>query len=106
MSHTKGPWEVDMRRPITIHAQDGSQIADCGQFLNHKRSEEGLEANAHLIAAAPDMYEEETANLQMMENLAADLHAGRVLHRAAIEEGLRVRIAKTRAALKRARGER
>jgi hypothetical protein len=60
MSDTKftpGPWIVDKSFNADIQAPDGLDIATCcAEILNrHTDGEEGI-ANAHLIAAAPDMY--------------------------------------------------
>lgn len=50
MSYTKGPWEVS-RRP------DGLVINRAGIFVLGTNSNEEAEANARLIAAAPELFE-------------------------------------------------
>ncbi len=55
--HTKGPWIVDglKNRPPALIATDVAVICE---FTNHPRIKRGdIVANAHLIAAAPDMLE-------------------------------------------------
>lgn len=54
--YTKGEWKVDTESPLTVLAKVGegySLICDCS---NPWQPKERKEANAHLIAAAPDMY--------------------------------------------------
>lgn len=50
--HTPGPWKVDEDAPVIVSAQDGTDIA-----IASGRAERGTvqEANARLIAAAPEM---------------------------------------------------
>lgn len=54
--HTLGPWTIEQRpgRKISIHAETWGHLGEIYQTETTK--EEGL-ANAHLIAAAPDMYD-------------------------------------------------
>ncbi len=56
--HTPGPWVV--RNRDTVYAQSGRFVADCELTPYGSRPQPPNsidEANAHLIAAAPAMYE-------------------------------------------------
>ena len=62
--HIPGPWEVKERDDKRIHCffieHDGEEIASTSlTYMNTGavHEEEMEEANAHLMAAAPDMYE-------------------------------------------------
>ena len=81
---TPGPWGVNQ---LTAHVMPADQIFDPAEIgspicaMLHPtafRNESETEANAHLIAAAPDLYHElEGANCQL--SLAADaIEAGRL----------------------------
>jgi hypothetical protein len=64
---TKGPWEVNTlagRPNSEVFSGDDVLICDC-RATNVVMEPEEIEANAHLIAAAPDMYE---ALKRVMEN--------------------------------------
>ena len=55
---TPGPWRVDELFCADIQAPDGLDVATCCPWtLNRHTYGEEAEANANLIAAAPDMYE-------------------------------------------------
>lgn len=68
IKHTRGPWTMETMRPNTlgpawINSKDRRLIADCGQIVsltNHgfcgRVEVEEIEANARLIAAAPDLF--------------------------------------------------
>ena len=58
MNYTKGEWkaEQDAANSIRIFSQDSEQIASVMDYDGNDITEE-MEANAHLIAAAPEMYE-------------------------------------------------
>jgi len=58
MNYTKGEWkaEQDAANSIRIFSQDSEQISSVMDYDGNDITEE-MEANAHLIAAAPDMYE-------------------------------------------------
>lgn len=47
--HTPGPWRENGQ---TVFDKAGNEICTCGHYV-----EDGHAANAHLIAAAPDMLE-------------------------------------------------
>jgi len=55
MKHTKGEWKVSDNWNVTT---DNRLIVSCGGFSDgtHETHDENI-ANAHLISAAPDMYE-------------------------------------------------
>jgi len=55
--HTPAPWKVrtSNRGDIVIHNEQGNCIADCNMGASLIKSER--EANANLIAAAPDLLE-------------------------------------------------
>jgi len=69
MNYTKGEWvaEQDTANSIRIFSQDSEQIASVMDYDGNDITEE-MEANAHLIAAAPDMYE---ALIQAMRTFQA-----------------------------------
>ena len=75
MKHTPGPWRVegpkvfvshDQKEDRAIRGEDGRHICETFQYQNHDNPNGPSVANAHLIAAAPEMYQE---ILQTMEDL-------------------------------------
>lgn len=58
-THTPGPWhcshETSLHGTKLIYGADGYLIADAGRI--HHRTETEMEANARLIAAAPELLE-------------------------------------------------
>ena len=54
---TKGPWVVDQGAKVYCEDSTGSIVAQCDDFSFVFRDDGEQEANAHLISAAPDMYE-------------------------------------------------
>lgn len=50
---TPGPWTLSEKRPEAVISGDGNYIADCGVSIIIPPAEQT--ANAHLIAAAPDL---------------------------------------------------
>lgn len=55
MKHTKGPWKIGVKQPKPIiYGPSGEQIAD---LRDPMLFEDENQANAHLIAAAPEMLE-------------------------------------------------
>lgn len=106
--HTKGPWrlsEVDQFGDYTIQPPDDELAIAAvvnGSFRELSRQRWITEANAALIAAAPDMYEALELLLQH-EPVREDFQSapkGDMQFKAAIED-----FAKARAALSKARGE-
>lgn len=61
MSETKftpGPWHKDERSDIYVRDSEGDYIAETyAPMPKRKRAKGENEANAHLIAAAPELYE-------------------------------------------------
>lgn len=59
-THTTGPWGVDFDEATNVRSPDGGYVCQLGYLrgkfgrLGRKTSEE-VSANAHLIAASPDM---------------------------------------------------
>ena len=67
MSRTPGPWHIGLRPSPMIYGADSSQVADFrGDLLDSGEAQ----ANARLIAAAPDLL----AALEMIAN--SDKHKG------------------------------
>lgn len=54
--HTPGPWHVGDHRGIIVYDVNGIAIADAKTF-HGKHGEGAAEANARLIAAAPELLE-------------------------------------------------
>ena len=55
--HTPGPWHIGVRQPNSdkfIYGKDGTEVANCDRLTNFAHENE---ANARLIAAAPDLLE-------------------------------------------------
>ena len=82
--HTPGPWLPEFGEAARVRAQqDGGQVAIMmnlkGQFgLAGRRTVEEVEANARLIAAAPDLLE---ALIEVTATLAWNAHGEcRALH--------------------------
>ncbi len=70
MKHTPGPWLVRPDEAIAIRAEDGSLLATLGwsngrHFAKGRRDANEVYANAHLIAAAPEL-------LAMVRHYASD----------------------------------
>jgi hypothetical protein len=85
---TPGPWELGDEAPLTIYAKDGyavTGIADADESEGG-RPEEDV-ANAHLIAAAPEMYEALDVAADIIH--AAELHKTNPKAYAAIVEALK-----------------
>lgn len=58
--HTKGPWHCTKKHPRQISDARGFKIAKCLRLTkgsNFSMPEEEAQANAHLIAAAPELLE-------------------------------------------------
>lgn len=53
--HTPGPWDICRVNVLMIYADNGLRIADCQCDDQPDMPEEQEEANAVLIAAAPEM---------------------------------------------------
>jgi len=88
---TKAPWRVSYK--YSVWAGEKTPIA---QLLSHETTDEETTANAHLIAAAPDMYEA----LEFVRGFIEDYFVGDE-DSGEPQEALRV----VNKALKKARGE-
>lgn len=69
--HTPGPWHICRDNPVMVRDSDDTLIADCDNFQYTDDGEIQLpdcEANARLIAAAPDL-------LGALEKIARDAMA-------------------------------
>ena len=68
--HTTGPWKRDLRQRDLIEGGPGTFVAQVLNHFNPNRADSALifEANAHLIAAAPDL-------LAALERLCAQIEA-------------------------------
>ena len=53
MSRTPGPWSVNFKKFSEVRAENGAVIAECKKLTGLVN----LQANARLIAAAPDLLE-------------------------------------------------
>ncbi len=67
MEYTKGKWKVDPDFEWVMD-EEGRIVANCTGHMDAK-------ANAHLIAAAPDLYEALWGMVKAWEELHPDLHA-------------------------------
>jgi hypothetical protein len=54
----------------SLFGKDGWRVADCGTAFS--KSDDEMEANAHIIAAAPDLLEA----LKLAQSAVADFHSG------------------------------
>ena len=94
-THTPGPWTVD---DISIHGPDGWNVANAAC---RSRTSETQEANARLIAAAPDL-------LDALRSAASCMMLQQVLERGRGDKtasGWDAPIAQARAAIVKADGE-
>lgn len=57
--HTPGPWEIHNRASTTVCLQSGRCVAACGGWCDNRRNDvlDEQQANARLIAAAPELLE-------------------------------------------------
>lgn len=83
MKHTKGPWKVQQEkikghiRPLLEVWNQNTFVASLDHKLFMNAEENGeAQANAHLIAAAPEMLEmlERIVHEKMDSKLASELH--------------------------------
>ena len=71
--HTPGLWEV--KRQINgedFYIADGPNFDVCEIIVGHARSQETAEANARLIAAAPDLLENLKQLCELLESIGHD----------------------------------
>ena len=78
MKHTPGPWKVDAPKvPVgmnqendrLVRGKDGEHICETFQYQNHDNPNGPSVANAHLIAAAPEMRSELIASTAYFQGL-------------------------------------
>jgi hypothetical protein len=102
--HTPGPWHVDGVRDINgrhLHiGAEGCVLSLASLTPTHVDTE----ANARLIAAAPDLLASERANLMALENIRAYLAKHADILPPMSAAGIEVRLEKTRAAIAKATG--
>ena len=90
---TPGPWRLhDMERATIVAGRPGGEVANCCNGFGDQ------DANARLIAAAPQLFEALSIAEYAMEQAVDDICDINM-------EGLNVAIKKARAALKAATGE-
>lgn len=100
--HTKGPWtwEANYHRPeITISGADGLEFATIDLDVIDPEHDDEAHADAHLIAAAPDLLSEGEAFYQAVRELEG------VVIPAGIAFRLSERAQSFAAAIAKARGE-
>lgn len=73
---TKGPWVVDNGACVYCDDATGSIVAECQDFLYVYKGGKEESANAHLIAAAPDMYEEIAHDIKLLKREAQNYVLG------------------------------
>lgn len=66
--HTPGPWHVldHPNREYFVYGPDGNLVANCDGWINHTLADK--QANARLIAAAPELLE---ACIEALRQLSA-----------------------------------
>ena len=97
MTHTPGPWKVSPVLPgyyEWVRNSDGHLVADCASIL----PSEECEANAALIAAAPEM-------LGALEDLVHDIEVYEFEGDFEDDDDFKTTVDKARAAIAKARGE-
>ncbi len=72
--HTKGPWKIGPRRSVIGLAFDGSEKNICDQVRGG--SPDAANANARLIAAAPDLYEAIGSAMQYLDEMIGPCDEG------------------------------
>lgn len=106
---TPGPWHCTAKHPRHISNKRGFKVAKClikTKGANLEISEDEALANAHLIAAAPELYEalqEACTSLVLAAVLAADLVSAAALED--VSEKLLRYAREGQQALAKARGE-
>jgi hypothetical protein len=103
--HTPGPWKLseilpgDTRPHFSgnVYGADNYIVANC----NCKRDDNEIDANARLIAAAPELLERNEVGLALVEAAILDLENVNP----ALSEGLAMWVNNTRAAIAKAKGE-
>jgi hypothetical protein len=86
-THTAGPWHTGGKNACIIYNKDGQPLASC-EHSTHLRLE-WQQANAQLIAAAPDLLEAARAALAALSQHAtfpADIAAAKQYLQSAISQ--------------------
>lgn len=52
--HTPGPWHTGARHDLTLYTEDGMPLGDA-RHMGNKITVEEMQANAQLMAAAPEL---------------------------------------------------
>ena len=78
MTHTKGPWKFEIRdgQAMFTTIRDGQAMVVAGELYDEELDwvgEEEIEANARLIAKAPEMLDAITAYLDALESSPAHI---------------------------------
>ena len=78
MTHTKGPWKFEVRdyQAMVTAIRDGQAMVVAGELYDDELDwvgEEEIEANARLIAKAPEMLDAITAYLDALESSPAHI---------------------------------
>lgn len=99
MKHTPGPWEyaADKRDTMRVFAGDGEIVRALSTHGHRRLSKAEREANARLIAAAPDL-------LEFVEQIFNGLDTGMVKVDSPADETLENVLSRGRAAVSRAKG--
>lgn len=100
--HTPGPWGPHKHALAAVISGTGMLVANCGSHMDNMRDPDELiaeqEANARLIAAAPDLYGELVQADTQMQMAYECVEAGRydeaLLHLGAMSRTRRAAIAK------------
>ena len=95
--HTPAPWTVNPKAKTNIR-HGNLTIANCSSTHDGSREEEEI-ANAKLIAAAPDLLDEEIKNLEFLKWVASKAREFNMWSDKVQE--LHERISKTEAAIKK-----
>lgn len=96
--HTPAPWEINPKATRNVR-QGNITIANCSSSQDGSREEEEI-ANAKLIAAAPELLEEEIKNLEFLKWIAGKARDFNMWSDKVQE--LHERISKTELAIKKA----
>ncbi len=70
--HTPGPWRVGLADDTVVTTQDGDEIVLVQGDYGDPTAWPVMEANARLIAAAPELLEALQGLLQLVDELRAD----------------------------------
>lgn len=94
--HTPGPWHVQPGRLHLVDDANGQGVADTHNYWRADSTEEREQANARLIAAAPDLLAALTHLLDMMHPHLLDLEGDMGRDLADAMQSARTALAKAR----------